>query len=212
MLIDPLAGHGRIERERHGVKMLRELDDETRVAQEQQRDVPATAIPRVYGSITDGTAMRRLLRALAAQNYIVDDTEKDPDPLPGTYYNNAGIRFRGLPPTSITGSGTLVLGTGFTLDFNDATDNSGRITLVTGTGIGAAGLIATIAFNRPKRDANYGVYLSAVDPSAGTAAGRSVYADFGDRTTTSWKISCAEQLANSTSYHWDYFIVERESL
>lgn len=211
MLTDPLARHGALARHEFGVKSPKELDDETRVAIEQHAQVPAKSIPRVDGPFHDGTAFRNLIVALKKLNIIDDQTEIDPDPLPGIFYGNAGIKFVGVAPTKSNG-GATVIGTGGTVTLNDATDNSGRITLVTGTGVSAAGVICTITFARPKQNANYGVFLSAADSDAATAAGRSVYADFGNYNTTSWEFATQAILASSTSYHWNYSIDERTSL
>jgi hypothetical protein len=211
MLTDPLARHGAIARQEFGVKSAREQDEETRIAIEQHAQVPGKAIPRVDGPFHDGTAFRQLMSVLARLNMVEDVSEIDPDPLPGVYYGNAGIKFVGIAPTKSNG-GATVIGTGGSVTLNDATDNSGRITLVTGTGVSAAGVICTITFNRPKQNANYGIILSAADSNAATAAGRSVYADFGAYNTTDWQFATQAILASSTSYHWNYSLDERTSL
>lgn len=211
VLTDPLARHGAIARHEFGVKTAREQDEETRIAIEQHSQVPTKAIPRIDGPFHDGTAFRQLIDALHTLQIVDNQTEIDPDPLPSPFYGNNGIKISGEAPIiSITGNASIT-GTGGTIALNDANDNSGRITLSTGTGVSVAGQIAVITFQRAKQNANYGIWLSAADADASTAAGRSIYADFGDRGTTSWALSCSSVLASSTSYHVDYLIVERTS-
>jgi hypothetical protein len=214
-LRDPLTGHGRVALDRYGVPGTRQQDDDIRVALEQFGQVPAKAIPRVTGPVTDPTVYEALA-VLQRQGHLVNETDLSPDPLPGAYYGNAGIKFVGVAPT-LTGPAagaylTTVVGSGFSIGLNDATDNSGRITLTTGTGVSAAGNIVLVTFNRPKGNADYRVWIWAEDADASTAAGRSAYSNFGDRTTTDWILACSSALASSTSYHFGYGVFEVEAL
>lgn len=209
-LINPRLGHERVAQRSYGVRSPKDIDDDARAAFGEWR-APAADRPRVAGSIHDGTLLVSLVETLRDAG-IVDDEWVDIDAaLPATFENNAGLRFRGKPPTIAIGAAGVV-GAGATIGIGDATDNSGRITLVTGTGALAAGAIATVTFAVPKSNDDYGVLLTAADADAASVAGRSVYADFATRTTTAWVLSCATALATSTSYHWDFVIIEREQL
>lgn len=209
-LIDPHAGHGRIARQAFGVRAGRETDDDVRIAIEQPGNAPATARRRITGEVAS-EAMGELIAQGARAGYWDDETTAAPDLGPTPYENNAGLLFRGTAPSRANGAAS-VIGTGGDVVLNDATDSSGRITVTTGTGVSAAGAICTISFARPKRNADYQVLLSAADSDASMAAGRSVYSNFGDRTTTAWVLACSTALAPSTSYHWSYLVIEVESL
>jgi hypothetical protein len=208
-LIDPAKGHERKAREAMGVKTARDLDDDVRVALEQAGNVPATVRPRITGSHLDGTASRGIVSALMRLGLVADETDDDPDPVNPPYENNAGLLFRGSVPGIAIGGSTIV-GTGSpSLTLSNATDNSGRIVLVTGTAPSAAGVFATITFVRPKSTGNYAVLISPADPDAIT---RLAGSDFGGRTTTAFTVQNGTTFAAGTSYHYDYVVIEREQL
>lgn len=207
-LIDPLKGHERLARQEFGVRTGRETDDDIRVAIEQWGNPAATERPRLTGSHRDGTASRDLARVLEWHGFAVDDTDDDPDPAPSPYENNAGILLRGAAP-SVAAGGSTVVGAGATISLSDATDNSGRIVLVTGTGPSAAGVFATITFVRPKPNADYAVWVFPADPDA---CDRPAVSDFGGRTTTQFTVQNRVTFAAGTSYHYEWGVFERESL
>lgn len=208
-LIDPAKGHERKAREAMGVKTARDLDDDVRVALEQAGNVPATVRPRITGSHLDGTASRGIVSALMRLGLVADETDDDPDPVPVPYENNAGILFRGSVP-GITIGGSTIVGTGSpSLTLADANDSAGRIVLVTGTAPSAAGVVATLTFVRPRRSANYGVAVWAADNDGNL---RPAFSDFGGRTTTAFTVAVSTTLAAGTSYHWEYFVHDREQL
>jgi hypothetical protein len=205
-LVDPALAHERLARGAYGVKGPRELDEEVRIALDPA--APPADRPRVRGSHLDGTATRDVVAAMERLGLVVDETDDDPDPQPAPYENNAGLLFRGAVP-SLTNGGATVIGTGGDVDLTDATDNSGRIALTTGTGPSAAGTICTVTFVRPKPNADYAVLLSARDPDAAPIA---VYSNFSDATTTGFPVQTATILPASTTLHWDFLVIEREQL
>lgn len=205
-LIDPTKAHERLAAREYGAKSPREIDEDARGQAEAARR-PAAGRKRVTGGIADGTALLGLMTALEEEGLIVNEVDVDPgghEP----YENNQGLLFRGTAPSIVAGAAA---GTSPTLSLTDATDNSGRIVLTVGT-TPAAGLLATITFVVPKRNADYAVILSPRDSDAATAAGRSVYSDFGAATTTSFPVNCQTALAAGVSYHWDFAVIEREQL
>lgn len=204
---DPLKGHERKLLERYGVKTARELDEEARIAIEQAGQAPATARPRVAGPVADPT-LYEALNVLERAGHIVNETLLAPDPLPSPYYGNNGLVFSGAEPAIVAGA-PAVVGTGATIALNDATDNSGRIVLVTGTSITGTGVFAQITFVRPKRNADYGVLIVPADPDA---CDRPAVSDFNARTTALFTAQNRTAFAASTSYHYDYFVIEREPI
>jgi hypothetical protein len=209
-LIDPHLAHERLAGREHGAKSPREIDEEARIATDLLGS-RLTDRKRLTGSWADGSANRDFARIMETHGFLVDETDDNAtDNAP--YENNAGLLLRGTPPSIAINAVANITGTGGAVALNDATDNSGRITLTTGTGVSVAGLLATITFVRPKRNADYAVILSPRDANASWTAGFSVYSDFGTATTTAFTISNSVALASSTSYHWDYLIVERESI
>lgn len=202
-LLDPRQSHERLAAKEYGAKPAREIDEDVRSGLELAR-VPAFNRPRLTGNWGDGSAQRSIADALAYLGMIIDETQDAGAP-PFVYENNAPLLFRGAAP-GVAAGGSTVIGSGGTVTLNDATDNSGRITLSTGTGVSAAGTICTITFDVPRINADYGVMLSAADSDAATTAGRSVYVDFATQTTTTWVLSCQATLASSTSYHWRYAV------
>lgn len=208
-LLDPRLSHERLAAREYGAKPARDIDEDNRIASWLQF-TPDSARPRVTGNWGDGSAQKSVAAALSYLGMIVDETQ-DAGPLPLFFENNAPLFFRGVPP-SISAGGATVIGTGGAVTLNDATDNSGRITLVTGTGVSAAGVICTITFDVPRINADYGVFLTAADSDAAGTAGQSVYSDFATRTTTEWVLSCGAILASSTSYHWDFLLIGRGAL
>lgn len=214
-LLDPGNVHARRVTEAYGVKTGREIDEDNRIALDQIGQ-PAGRRPRIEGSLHSGTALLSVIERLREVG-IADDEwlDIDPEPRPAPYENNAGILFRGTAP-SIAIGGATVVGTGgsLSLTLSDATDNTGRIVLVTGNAPApsAAGDIGTITFVVPKSNADYQITFGARDSSAATAAGRSIYSDFSTALTTAWVLSCESTLAGNTSYHWSYAIREVESL
>jgi hypothetical protein len=209
LLYDPHLSHERLAAREHGAKSTREIDEDARTAADLMH-LPSAERQRLRGNWSDGSANREIARILEVHGFLVDETEDAP-PDQIIYETNAGLVFRGVAPSSALGGATVV-GTGASRTLNDATDNSGRITLTTGTGVSTTGTILTFTFDVPKTNADYGVYFWPADSDASSTAGRSVYSDFGSRTTTQWVLANTTTLASSTSYHWDYLIVERRSL
>jgi len=72
-LHDPQMAHERLAAREHGVKGGRELDEDSRSLFEQTRTASAD-LPRLTGNWTDGSAMRDLVRILALQGLLVDET------------------------------------------------------------------------------------------------------------------------------------------
>jgi hypothetical protein len=209
LLYDPHLSHERLAAREHGAKSNREIDEDARTAADLVR-LPSAERQRLQGNWSDGSATREIARILEVHGFLIDETDDAP-PDPIIYENNAPLYFRGVAPTRANG-GATVIGTGGDVTLNDATDSSGRITLVTGTGVSTTGTICTITFNVPRENADYGVFLWPADSDASSTAGRSVYSDFGARTTTQWVLANTTTLASSTSYHWDFYLVGRESL
>jgi hypothetical protein len=209
LLYDPHLSHERLAAREHGAKSNREIDEDARIATDLLGSKLTDRL-RLRGSWADGSAARDVARIMQHHGFLIDETD-DVAASIGPFENNEGLIFRGVPP-SVSNGGATVIGTGGDVDLADATDNSGRIVLSTGTGVSAAGTICTITFDIPKSNADYGVWFHAADNTAATAAGVTIYADFGSRTTTQFVVAATAILTSSVSYHWDYMIVERRAL
>ena len=200
---DPQQAHERLAAREYGAKIGREIDEDVRVLRTLER-VPAADRSRLTGSGSDGSAFRDLVRILESQGLITDEMDVDPDAAHTPYEGNQGLVYRGVKPAIAAGAAA---GTTPTLSISEGTDHAGRITLVVGTTPGT-GLLATITFNVPLQNASYAIAFFPADSDASTAAGRSVYSNFGTQTTTSFEMSCSTVLVAGTSYHWWYTITE----
>ncbi len=205
---DPLLAHERLIAERY-VKPGKQIDEDARAAIDVYR-APAGERPRFRGGNGASIAISEIADVLEHAGLL--DNEYDPE-LEETivFENNAGLVFRGAAPTKVNG-GSTVIGTGGSVTLADATDNSGRIVANTGTGVSTTGTIVTITFAVPKQAATYGILLTAADNTASGTPGQSVYGSRSSRTTTSWVLANTTALSSSTTYEWDYLIVERTSL
>lgn len=202
-LIDPSQAHQRVAREQYGVKNPRSIDEDAQATRDLER-LPASDRPRITGSHQSGEATRELLASLERLGLVTDETDIDPELARQPYVRNSGPIYYGAKPTIAAGAAA---GTGPTLSISEGTDHAGRITLVVGTTPGT-GLLATITFNKPLPTASYVIGLFPADSDASTAAGRSVFSDFGSQTTTTWELRCSTVLVAGTSYHWWYLITE----
>lgn len=209
LLYDPHLSHERLAAREYGAKSTREVDEDARTSADLVR-LPVADRLRLRGSWADGSAARDVARILEVHGFLTDETDDDPTDT-GPYENNAGLFFRGVAP-AVANGGATVIGTGGDVALADATDNSGRIVLSTGSGVSAAGVVCTITFAVPKSNANYGIWFHAADDTAAAGAGLTVYSSFATRTTTEFVVSVASVLTSSVSYHWDFGLVERESL
>lgn len=202
-LIDPSQAHQRVAREQYGVKNPRSIDDDAQAGRELER-LPASDRPRITGSQSRGEAIQELLSSLERLGLITDETDIDPEFARQPYVRNSGPIYYGVKPTIAAGAAA---GTAPTISISEGTDHAGRITLVVGTTPGT-GLLATITFNKPLPVASYVITLSPADSDASTAAGRSVFSDFGSQSTTTWELRNSTVLVAGVSYHWWYLITE----
>jgi hypothetical protein len=210
-LHDPRLRHERMIAERiGGVRSPRSLLDGIEATLAEHR-VPDARAPRLTGSAHDGELAYRIAAVIAGHGLAVDDSEDLPDEHE-PYENNAGLLFRGAAPSIAAGASSVVgAGGSFSLTLTDATDNSGRIVLVTGNSPNpsAAGVVGTITFAVSKPNGDYMVWLA---PGDADAADRPAYSDFGGRSTTAFTFAVRATLSGNTSYHWEFGVIERESI
>lgn len=108
---------------------------------------------------------------------------------------NTSVTFTVAPGVvSITGTGRTVV--------QDGSEVGGSITLNTGTGISASGILLTITFGTAMATSAYSVVLTA---GTLTAAGLPLYVI--KTSTSAFTIRCTTNLANSTTYTFNYHVI-----
>jgi len=83
-------------------------------------------------------------------------------------------------------------------------DTSGTITVTTGTGCSAGGMLGTITFANPFA----ATPRISLTPGSAVAAGLNAYFDNSSLTDSSFSIGTSVTPADSTTYVWDYQVLQ----